>query len=109
MIRHYSSIISICHPFQPSPIPLLRVVLFRSILFLMLQNYNKIVLMPRRLTAFRSQCQWTRISISLTTPIAMGLFVKIKLAYLSLLYFMTSLLSIEVLKKPSLYFRKFAI
>jgi hypothetical protein len=43
MIRHNSSIISICHPFQPSPIPLLRVLIF---LVMMLQNHNKIVLMP---------------------------------------------------------------
>ena len=41
MIQHYSSIISICHPFQSSPIPLLRVVHFRSVLVLMLQNYKK--------------------------------------------------------------------
>ena len=55
-----------------SPIPLLRVVLFRSVLLLMLQNYKKIVLMSHRLTAFCSQCQWTHIFISLTTSIAMG-------------------------------------
>ena len=30
-----------CHPIQPSPIPLLRVVLFWSVLLLMLQNYKK--------------------------------------------------------------------
>ena len=72
MIRHYSSIISICHPFQPLPIPLLRVVLFWSVLLLMLQNYKKIVLISHRLAAFHSQCRWTRIFISLTTPIAMG-------------------------------------
>ena len=38
-----SSTISICHPFQPSPIPLLRVVLFRSVLLLTLQNFKKIL------------------------------------------------------------------
>ena len=73
VIRHYSSIIFTCHPFQPLPTPQLRVVLFRSVLLLMLQNYNKkIVLMSYRLAAFSSQCQWTRIFISLTTPMAMG-------------------------------------
>ena len=35
MIQHYSSGISICHPFQPSFMPLLRILL------LMLQNYKK--------------------------------------------------------------------
>ena len=61
MIRHYSSIMFTCHPFQPSPIPLLRVILFRSILLSMLQNYKKIVLISHRLAAFHSQCQCTRI------------------------------------------------
>ena len=55
MIRHYSSIISTYHLFQPSPISLLRVVLFRSVLVLILQNYKK-SLMCYRLAAFRSQC-----------------------------------------------------
>ena len=41
MIRHYSSIIFTCHPFQPSPIPLLRVVLFQSVLLLMLQSFKE--------------------------------------------------------------------
>ena len=59
-------------PFQPSPTPLLRVVIFRSVLLLMLQNYIRIVLISHRLAAFRSQCEWTRISISLPTPMAMG-------------------------------------
>ena len=72
MIQHYSSIIFICHPFQPSPIPLLRVVLFRSVLLLMLQICKKIVLLSHRVGAFRSQCQRTQIIISFTTPMAMG-------------------------------------
>ena len=72
MIRHHSSIFSICHPFQPLPILLLRIVVFRSVLVLMSLNYNKIVLMCHRLGVFGSQCQWIRIFISLTTPIAMG-------------------------------------
>ena len=71
MIRNYSNIFT-CHPFQPSPIPLLRVVLFRSVLLLMLQNYKRIVLISHRLATFRSQFQWTRIFISLTTPMAKG-------------------------------------
>ena len=33
---------------------------------------KKNVLMGHRLAAFRSQCQWTRIFISLITPMAMG-------------------------------------
>jgi hypothetical protein len=41
MIRHYYFIIFTCHPFQSSPISLLRVVLLRSVLLLMLQNYKK--------------------------------------------------------------------
>ena len=41
MIRHYSSIIFTCHPFQTSPISLLRVVLVRSVLLLILKNYKK--------------------------------------------------------------------
>ena len=41
-------------PFQPSPISLLRVVIFPSVLLLILQNYKKIVLMCYRLAAFRS-------------------------------------------------------
>ena len=77
MIRHYSSIIFTCHPFQPSPKPLLRVVLIRSVLLLKLQNYKK-VLMSHRLAAFGSQCQWTRILISLTTPMAMGTQLGLK-------------------------------
>ena len=40
MIRHYSSIIFTFHPFQPSPISMLRVVHFRSVLLLILQNYK---------------------------------------------------------------------
>ena len=45
--RRYFSIIFTWHPFQSSRIPLLRVVLFWSVLFLMLQNCKKkIVLCP---------------------------------------------------------------
>ena len=33
---------------------------------------KKKILLSHRLAAFCSQCQWTRIFISLTTPIAMG-------------------------------------
>ena len=53
-IQHYSAIIFTCHPFQPLPISLLRVVVFRSVLFLILQNYKKkkIVLMCYQLAAF---------------------------------------------------------
>ena len=38
----------------------------------MLQNYKTIVLMSHILAALRSQCQWTLIFISLSTPMAMG-------------------------------------
>jgi hypothetical protein len=38
----------------------------------MLPNYKKIDLMSYRLAAFHSQCQWTRIFLSLTTHMAMG-------------------------------------
>ena len=48
-----SSIIFTCHPFQPSSISLLRVGnTFRSVLFLMLLNYKKIILRSHRLAAF---------------------------------------------------------
>ena len=36
------------------------------------KSHEKIVLMSHRLTAFRSQPQWTRMFISLTTPVATG-------------------------------------
>ena len=43
-----------------------------SSLFNVTKLQQKIVLMSHRLAAFRSQRQWTRIFISLTTPMAMG-------------------------------------
>jgi hypothetical protein len=57
---------------------LLRVVLFRSVLLLMLQNYKKIVLISHRLAAFRPQCQWVRIFISLTTLLAKRIQLRFK-------------------------------
>ena len=73
MIRHYSSIIFTCHSFQPSPIPLLRCSTFSiSSPFDVTKLQQKKVLMSHRLAAFCSQCQWTRIFISLTTPVATG-------------------------------------
>ena len=64
MIRHYSSIIFTCHPFKPLSISLLRV----GNPFLISSPFDvtklqKIILMFHRLTAFHSQCQWTRIHI----------------------------------------------
>ena len=74
MIRHYSSFIFTCHPFKPSSISLLRVGNTFSISSpIDATKLQKIVLMSHRLAAFHSQCQWTRIFISLTTPNAMGL------------------------------------
>ena len=64
-----SSIIFTCHSFQPSRISLLRVGNAFSVSSPLLQ---KNVLMSHRLAAFHSQCQWTRIFLSLTNLIAMG-------------------------------------
>ena len=63
--NHYSklvsSIIFTCHPFQPSPISLPKVIYFISSPFDI--KLQKIVLTPHRLAAFRSQCQWIRIFV----------------------------------------------
>ena len=60
----------LCHPFEPSLVSLLRVVLFRSVFLSMLLNLKINVLTSHRLAFFRSQCQWIRIFKSLTTPMA---------------------------------------
>ena len=39
--KHYASIIFTCHPFQPSPIPLLRVLIFRIISSFDVTNLQK--------------------------------------------------------------------
>jgi hypothetical protein len=44
---------------------------FWSVLLPMLLNYKNIVLMSHQLAAFRSQCQWKYIFVSLTIPMAM--------------------------------------
>ena len=62
-------------PLQTSSISLLRVILFRSVLLSMSLNHKKIVLMYHRLAA---QCQWTRVFVSLTTPMAMGTELGLK-------------------------------
>ena len=49
-----------------------KVVLFRSDLLSMLLNYKKKIVFSHRVAAFHSQCQWTRILVSLSTPMAMG-------------------------------------
>ena len=68
----YSNIFT-CHPFQPSSISLLRVGNAFSISSLFdVTKLQKNVLMCHRLAAFHSQCQWTRIFISLATSMAMG-------------------------------------
>ena len=61
-------------------VSLLRVVLFfLLVLRSMLLNYKKkIVLRFNRLAAFPSQCQWTRIFLSLATPMAMGTQLGLK-------------------------------
>ena len=72
MIRHYSSIIFTCYPLQPSSISLLKIGNTFSISSLFdATKLQKIVLMSHRLAAFHSQCQCTRIFISLTNPMAM--------------------------------------
>ena len=58
--------------------------IFRSVVLPRLQNYKKIVLLSHRLSAFRSQCQWTRIFISLTIPIGMGTQLGLKRLWESL-------------------------
>jgi hypothetical protein len=76
--KHWASIISTCHPFQRSPVSLLRVVLFQWVLLSILINNKKIVLTSHRLAAFHSQCQWTRIFKSVTTSMAMGTQLGLK-------------------------------
>ena len=67
------SIIFTCHPFQTSSISLLRVGNNFSVSSLFdVTKLQEIVLMSHRLAALHSQCQWTRIFISITTPMAMG-------------------------------------
>ena len=66
------SVIFTCHPFQPSSISLLRVYFLISSPFNVTKLQKKVVLMSHWLAAFHSQCQWTRIFLSLTTPMAMG-------------------------------------
>ena len=67
-----SYIIFTCHPFQHSSISLKRA----SNIFTISSPFDviklqKIVLMSHRLAAFHSQCQWTRIFLSFTNPMAM--------------------------------------
>jgi hypothetical protein len=77
--RMLSSIIFTCHAFQPSPISLLRVGNTFSISSPFdITKFQKIVCRPHRLAAFHSQCQWTRIFVSLTTPIAMEIQLRFK-------------------------------
>jgi len=79
MIRHYSSIIFTCLPFQPSFISLLKVGNTFSISSPFdVTKLQKIVLMSHRLTAFHSQCQLTRIFLSLTNPKVMGTQLEFK-------------------------------
>ena len=47
-------------------------IFFVQFLFLFYKITKIIVFMSHRLAAFRSQCQWTRIFISLSKPMAMG-------------------------------------
>ena len=67
--------------FYMSPLPTFAHIIASS--FLVSSSFNitklqKIVLMCHRLAAFHSQCQWKRIFIFLTTPMAMGTLLGFK-------------------------------
>ena len=86
MNRHYSSIIFTCQLFQPSSISLIRVGNTFSISSLFdVTKLQKIVLMSHRLAGFHSQCQWTRIFLSLTT--SMGLYLDLNGIERVIIYF----------------------
>ena len=73
-----SSIIFVCHPFQPSSISLLMVgnTISTTSPFDVTKLQQQKFLVSHRLAAFHSQWQWTRRFLSLTTLIAMETWIQ---------------------------------